>query len=107
MEKSPAAPAVLVIEDDEAVAGYLSDNLSADGFRVSCARSAGAGLRAVEVRRPDLLLLDLVLGDASGLAVLDRIRAADGLGSRATRRCPCWFSPAAPPRPTACAGSRA
>jgi len=82
MEKSPAAPAVLVIEDDEAVAGYLSDNLSADGFRVSCARSAGEGLRAVEVRRPDLLLLDLVLGDASGLAVPDRIRAADGLASR-------------------------
>src|SRR5829696_8882053 len=82
MEKSPAAPAVLVIEDDEAVAGYLSDNLSADGFRVSCARSAGEGLRAVEVRRPDLLLLDLVLGDASGLAVLDRICAADGLASR-------------------------
>jgi len=82
MEKSPATPAVLVVEDDEAVASYLKDNLSADGFGVSVARSAGEGMRAVEVRRPDLLVLDILLGDASGLAVLDRIRAADGLASR-------------------------
>ena len=39
-------------------------------------------MRAVELRRPDLVLLDLLLECGSGLTVLDRVRAADGLGSR-------------------------
>jgi ActR/RegA family two-component response regulator len=63
LDGSPS-PAVLVIEDDDAVAGYLSDNLAADGFRTSRARGAAEGLRALEVRRPDLLVLDLALADA-------------------------------------------
>jgi hypothetical protein len=34
------------------------------------------------VRQPALVVLDLVLDDGSGLALLDRVRAADGLSSR-------------------------
>ncbi len=82
MDQERPTPSVIVVEDDRAVAGYLADNLTADGFAVACARGASEALRAIELRRPDLVLLDLVLGDGSGLAVLDRVRAADGLGSR-------------------------
>jgi DNA-binding response OmpR family regulator len=82
MDGARAAPSVVVVEDDPAVAAYLTDNLAADGFSVACARGAAEALRAIEVRRPDLVLLDLMLGDGSGLAVLDRVRAADGLASR-------------------------
>ena len=73
---------LLVVEDDEATAGFLADNLRADGFRVALAGSAGEGLRAIEVRRPDLVLLDLGLGEEDGLVLLDRVRTADGLASR-------------------------
>jgi DNA-binding response OmpR family regulator len=73
---------VLVVEDDEATAMFLAENLAADGFKVATAGGAGEGLRALEVRRPELVILDLVLGDGSGLQVLDRVRAADGLASR-------------------------
>src|SRR3954452_2014444 len=73
---------LLVVEDDDATRAFLADNLAADGFRVATAAGAGEGVRAIEVRQPDLVLLDLVLGDASGLSVLDRVRAADGTGSR-------------------------
>ena len=75
-------PALLVVEDDELTARFLADNLGADGFRVATAASAGEALRAIEVRRPDLVLLDLILGDGSGLDVLDRVRSADALASR-------------------------
>jgi DNA-binding response OmpR family regulator len=74
---------VLVIEDDDATRAFLADNLTADGFRVATAGGAGEGLRAIEVRRPDLVLLDLMLeGARGGLELLDRVRAADGVGSR-------------------------
>ena len=73
---------LLVVEDDEATCSFLAENLAADGFKVATASAAGEGLRAIEVRRPSLVLLDLLLEDGSGLALLDRVRAADGLASR-------------------------
>jgi DNA-binding response OmpR family regulator len=73
---------ILVVEDDDLTRAFLLDNLAADGFRVAGASGAGEGLRAIEVRQPALVVLDLTLEDGSGLALLDRVRAADGLASR-------------------------
>jgi len=73
---------VLVVEDDQATRAFLIDNLIADGFRAVGASGVGEGLRAIEVRQPSLVVLDLGLDDGSGLALLDRVRAADGLASR-------------------------
>jgi DNA-binding response OmpR family regulator len=73
---------LLLLEDDEATAAFLADNLSADGFRVVTATGAGEGWRALELRQPQLLVLDLGLADGSGLELLDRVRAADGIASR-------------------------
>lgn len=73
---------VLVVEDDSATAQFLVDNLLADGYRAALATGVGEGLRAIEVRQPDLLLLDLMLEDGNGLELLDRLRNADGLASR-------------------------
>jgi DNA-binding response OmpR family regulator len=73
---------ILVVEDDSATRTFLADNLTADGYEVlvcDCARDA---LRLLETKGPDLLLLDVGLPDASGLDVLRRLRAADGVASR-------------------------
>src|ERR671935_1736274 len=64
------------------MAAFLADNLAADGFEVTVAPGVAEGWRALEVRRSDLVLLDLALADGSGLALLDRVRAADGAASR-------------------------
>ena len=78
-----AGQSLLVVEDDSATAAFLASNLSADGYRVAVADGAAEGLRAIEVRKPDLLLLDVLLGGgASGLDLLDQVRGADGLASR-------------------------
>lgn len=73
---------VLVVEDDAAVAGFLADNLAADGFSVWVADQADAALKAIEFREPDLVLLDLWLHGSSGLVVLDAVRSSDGVSSR-------------------------
>ena len=52
---------ILIVEDDEATRTFLADNLAADGFRVAGAASAGEALRAIEVRQPALVVLDLRL----------------------------------------------
>jgi DNA-binding response OmpR family regulator len=79
---------ILVVEDDDATRAFLLDNLAADGFGVAGASGVGEGLRAIELRQPTLVVLDLGLEDGSGLTVLDRVRAADGLGSRIDRDLP-------------------
>jgi DNA-binding response OmpR family regulator len=74
---------VLVVEDDTRTATFIADNLKADGYHVAIASEALEALRAIEVRQPDLVLLDLALErGSSGLHVLDRVRHADGLGTR-------------------------
>jgi DNA-binding response OmpR family regulator len=73
---------VLVVEDDAPTAAFLADNLCADGYRVAGASGAAEALRAIEVRQPDLMLLDLGLAAGSGLEVLDRVRSADAGASR-------------------------
>lgn len=76
------APTILVVEDDDATRTFLADNLTADGYDLLVARTAAEGLRLAETRYPDLAILDVGLPDASGLGMLDRIRAADGVASR-------------------------
>jgi DNA-binding response OmpR family regulator len=73
---------LLIVEDDESTAEFLTDNLVADGYRVAVASGAAEGVRQIEVRHPALVLLDLKLDDGSGLTLLDRVRSADGLTSR-------------------------
>ena len=80
--ESSTARSLLLVEDDEPTAAFLADNLAADGFDVAVASGVAEGWRALEVRRSELVLLDIALADGSGLALLDRVRAADGAASR-------------------------
>jgi len=56
---------ILVVEDDEATRRFLAENLVADGFRVAGAAGAAEALRAIAVRQPALVLLDLRLEGAA------------------------------------------
>ena len=82
------ATRVLVIEDDEATATFLADNLTADGYGVWVVDTVAEAVRAIERRGPDVALLDLALGESSGLAVLDFVRGGDGQAGRVDRGLP-------------------
>jgi DNA-binding response OmpR family regulator len=79
---------LLVVEDDESTEAFLAENLEADGFAVTCASGAGEALRALERSQAELVILDVMLAEGSGLEVLDRVRAADGTSTRIDRETP-------------------
>jgi two-component system CitB family response regulator len=68
----------LIVEDDFRVARLHAEVVEQlDGFTVlGLAHTASAALDCAQSRSPQLVLLDLYLPDASGLAVLWRLRAA-------------------------------
>jgi DNA-binding response OmpR family regulator len=76
------AARIVLVEDDPVIREFLADNLTADGYEVFPADSLRDALRHLEYKRPDLAVVDLALPDGSGLELIRRIRAADGLGSR-------------------------
>jgi DNA-binding response OmpR family regulator len=76
------AATILVVEDDEPTRTFLADNLTADGYELLVADNAADALAHLETKFPDLALIDLGLPDRSGLDVLARVRASDGVASR-------------------------
>ena len=68
-------PRVLVVDDEPIVREVLARYLSHGGFAVDSAADGEAALEAFDARRPDLVLLDLMLPRLDGLEVFERIRA--------------------------------
>jgi DNA-binding response OmpR family regulator len=68
---------VLMIEDDERLAGMVAAYLAPHGFAVRHAATAQAGLALLQEEREAfaLVLLDLMLPDADGLDVCRQVRA--------------------------------
>jgi DNA-binding response OmpR family regulator len=66
----PAARHILVVEDDEAIRDLLTDVLTDRDYSVTTAASGTAALEAMWARRPDLILLVLLLPDMDGWTFL-------------------------------------
>jgi DNA-binding NtrC family response regulator len=66
--------AVLVVDDDDAFRGALVAELSRMHFTATGVATADEAIQHVAAHEPDVALLDLRLGGASGLDVLRRIR---------------------------------
>ncbi|MFJ4775721.1 response regulator transcription factor [Streptomyces sp. NPDC088762] len=72
-----AAGGVLVVDDDPTVSEVVAGYLERAGFAVRRAADGPAALRAAEERRPDLMVLDLMLPGMDGLEVCRRLRARE------------------------------
>lgn len=60
---------ILIIEDDEAIADLLSYGLTSEGFETCTVNNGSSGMRELDQFKPDLLLLDWMLPDCSGLDI--------------------------------------
>ena len=65
---------VLLIEDDAAISEMYRVQLEYDGYRVSIVTTGQAGFDALAASRPDIVLLDLLLPDRSGLEIMADIK---------------------------------
>jgi two-component system KDP operon response regulator KdpE len=67
-------PLVLAVDDEARVLQFIKLELSSQDFRVITAQNGVEALRMVEEQRPDLVLLDVIMPDMSGLEVMRRLR---------------------------------
>ncbi len=73
---------ILVIEDERDLVDSLEYNLSRADFEVRTALTGAAGLAEAALDpRPDLVLLDLMLPDSSGLEICEQFRADPRMAS--------------------------
>ncbi|HYV56466.1 MAG TPA: response regulator [Candidatus Nitrosopolaris sp.] len=66
---------VLVVDDNEDNLRIIRDILRTRGFEVQLARDGPTALQAIEERRPDLVLLDVMMPQMDGFEFLERLRA--------------------------------
>lgn len=78
MNSAQVEAKLLVVEDDPNIVELLSASLRFAGFEVRTATSGSQGVAAFTERRPDLVVLDVMLPDLDGFEVIRRMRA-DGV----------------------------
>jgi len=72
---APAAPRILVVDDEEDLLELVRYNLSKEGYQVECVGSGEDALKAARRQPPDLIVLDLMLPAVDGLEVCRRLKA--------------------------------
>ena len=65
---------IFIIEDETSIIQLVQHNLEKDGFIVSSAINGNEGLKDIEKFEPNLLLLDWMLPDLSGIEICKSIR---------------------------------
>jgi ammonium transporter len=68
-------PCVLVIDDDANVRDIIARVLAKDGFTVITAANGSEGLEMARQHRPDIITLDVMMGDMDGWSVLAVLKA--------------------------------
>jgi two-component system KDP operon response regulator KdpE len=67
-------PLILAVDDEAGILRLIKLELSSQGFRVIVANDGEEALRLAEQQRPDIVVLDIVMPDMSGLEVMRRLR---------------------------------
>ncbi len=66
---------ILVVEDEEDIQELMRYNLGKEGYDVICVDDGESALKKVKSKKPDLIILDLMLPGIDGLTVCKQLRA--------------------------------
>jgi len=69
---------ILFIEDESALQKTFGEVLKQEGYEMISALDGEIGLRLAEAKKPDLILLDLILPKIHGFDVLKKLKQAEG-----------------------------
>ena len=70
-------PVVLLVEDEAALAEIVGESLEAKGFSVTGAATCEAAATSYAQKKPDIIVLDVMLPDGSGFDLATQIRKTD------------------------------
>ena len=70
---------ILLVEDDPLMVDIYTTKLKEAGFSVELASSGKEGFEKIQNKKPDLLLLDIVLPEETGLELLKKIKSVPKL----------------------------
>ena len=79
--RAQTGPAVLLVDDDERMRELVRVELEREGYDVQEAASADEGLASIESRKPELVLLDVMMPHVDGWEMLRQIQERYGVGS--------------------------
>ena len=77
---------ILVVEDEPEVVNLLRTRLEANHYGVMAAGNGVEGLKQIELEKPDLILLDILMPGLDGIATLQKLKA-----EKSSPRCDVWF----------------
>lgn len=66
---------VLIVEDDSFLSHIYKTKFEMEGFKISMADNGETGLADAKKKKPDIILLDILLPKMDGFAVLEALRA--------------------------------
>ncbi len=65
---------IMVVDNDQGMRGMLNRNLQLEGYGVAMATDGSSALTMLDKRKPDLVILDVMMPELDGFQVLSRIR---------------------------------
>jgi DNA-binding response OmpR family regulator len=76
------APRILIVDDDYEVADPVKYAMEGLGFQVTHVPDGDKGIAAIDVVKPDLMVLDMMMPGRSGFLVLEHLRRIKRTGVR-------------------------
>ncbi len=71
----PKKTHVLLVEDDVFLAGIYQKKFEMEGYKISVADNGEKGLSDAKKKKPDIILLDILLPKLDGFAVLEKLKS--------------------------------
>ena len=66
---------ILAVDDDASVCEFYDQALRLSGYDVECAPSAAKAREAIDKRRPDIVLMDIMMPDQDGISLTRDLRS--------------------------------
>lgn len=81
-QKGQPPTKILIVEDEASMLASLVEKFHKEGFEVIAARNGRQGLLEFRNRRPDVVLLDILMAEMDGLTMLKQLRADSTFGAK-------------------------